>query len=117
MNLINDLSYRQWQKRNSLYFNQLDKLTQQEIRKKGYCNRGWNQVQKSWAILQEYQGKIVTIFDHKLAKGDLKGAINLAIIDSQQTKNLARDAIASLEKNQQRLDKLAKKTLNKYQPL
>lgn len=117
MNLIDNLNYRQWQKRNSLFFNQLDKLTKQEIRKKGYCNRGWNQVQKSWTILQQYQAKVVNIFDHKLAKGDLHGAINIAIMDSQQTKNIARDAIASLEKNQQRLDKLAKKTLNKYKPL
>jgi hypothetical protein len=117
MKLLDNLNYRQWQKRNSLAFNQLDKLQQKEIRKKGYNNRGWNQVKKSWIILQEYQGKIISIFDHKLTKGDLIGAINIAMINSEETSNIASEAIATLEKNQQKIDELAEKTLNKYQPL
>jgi hypothetical protein len=117
MKLIDNLSYRQWQKRNSTAVKQLNKSEQKEIRKKGYSNRGWNQVKKSWIILQEYKPKIVSIFDHKLAKGDLLGAINFAITNSEQTSHIAKEAIAVLEENQQRLDELTEKTFNKYQPL
>lgn len=117
MKLVDNLNYRQWQKRNSLAFNQLDKSQQKEIRKKGYCNRGWIQLEKSWMILQEYQGKIVSIFDHKLAKDDLVGAIKVAIMNSEQTSNIAEEAISVLEENQQKLNQLAGKTLNKYLPL
>lgn len=117
MKLIDNLDYRQWQKRNSLAFNQLDKLKQKDIRKKGYSNKGWSQVQKSWIILQKYNHKIINIFDHKLAKGDLLGAIDLAIMDSEQTNKIASEAIATIEKKEQRLDELANNALNKYQPL
>ena len=117
MKLVSELSYQQWQKRNSLAFNKLSKSRQKEIRKKGYFNRGWNQVKKSWHILRESNQKVVTIFDRKLAKGDLKGAINIAIMDSDNTSVTAQKAINNLEKNQQKLDKLATEILTKYQPL
>ncbi len=117
MKLVSELSYQQWQKRNSLAFNQLDKLQKQNIRTKGYFNRGWAKVKQSWTLLQEYESKVVTMFDRKLAKGDLKGAINIAIMDSEQTSKIATEAIETLEANQQKLDKLATEALNKYQPL
>ncbi len=99
MKLIENLTYRQWQKRNSSIFNQLTKSEQKELREKGYRNIGWNKVQQSWLILQELDPKVVSLFDHKLAKGDLLGAIDLAIIDSENTSNIAKQTINTLTEN------------------
>lgn len=52
LQLTENLNYRQWQKRNSLAFSKLDKSKQKEIRKKGYCNRGWYKVKQSWVLLK-----------------------------------------------------------------
>jgi hypothetical protein len=117
MKIVQNLNYRQWQKRNSSVFYKLNKSEQTEAREKGYRNIGWDDVQKSWLILQELKPNIVSIFEHKLAKGDLVGAINLAIMNSDKTSEIATEAIATLEKNQQQLNKLAEDALNKYQPL
>ena len=117
MKIVQNLNYRQWQKRNSTFFKKLSKSEQKEVREKGYRNIGWNNVQKSWLILQEFKPNIVSIFDHKLAKGDLVGAINVAIMNSDKTSEIASEASATLDKNQQELNKLAEDALNKYQPL
>ncbi len=117
MKIVQNLNYRQWQKRNSSVFKKLSKSEQKEVKEKGYRNIGWNNVQKSWLILQEFKPNIVSIFDHKLAKGDLVGAINVAIMNSDKTSEIASEAIVTLDKNQQELNKLAEDALNKYQPL
>jgi hypothetical protein len=117
MKIIENLNYREWQKRNSSVFKQLSKSEQKEIREKGYRNIDWNNVQKSWLILTKLNPKIVSIFDHKLAKGDLIGAINIAIMDSNKTSDIASEAIDTLKDNQQRLNRLAEDALNKYQLL
>ncbi|MCS7030474.1 MAG: hypothetical protein NZL92_02930 [Gloeomargarita sp. SKYG116] len=51
---LDGLSYRQAQRRNSQLFSQLSKAEQRELRAKGYRNKGWGQVQKSWYLLGEY---------------------------------------------------------------
>lgn len=117
MKIVENLNYRQWQKRNSSIFNQLSKSEQKEIREKGYRNIGWNNVQKSWTILKQLKPKIVSIFDYKLAQGDLVSAINIAIIESNKTSAIAKETTETLKENQQRLNKLAEDALNKYQPL
>ena len=117
MKIVENLNYRQWQKRNSSVFNQLTKPEQKEIRKKGYRNIGWNNVKKSWSVLKQFKPKIVSIFEHKLRSGDLVGAINIAIMDSNKTSDIAQETLENLKDNQQRLNKLAEDTLNKYQPL
>lgn len=115
--LIDNLNYRQWQQRNSSIFNQLSKPEQKEIKVKGYVNRGWDKVQKSWQLLQQFPPKVVSIFDHKLAKGDLIGAINTAVIDADNASHIAQEAIKNIQENKARLNKLAKDTLAKYKPL
>lgn len=117
MKIIGNLTYRQWQKRNSSIFNQLTKSEQKELREKGYRNIGWNKVQQSWFILQELKQKVVKLFDHKLAKGDLIGAIDLAIIDSKNTSKIAKKTLKTLTENEAKLTKLAEEALAKYQPL
>ncbi len=117
MKIIENLTYRQWQKRNSSIFNQLTKSEQKELREKGYRNIGWNKVQQSWLILQELNPKVVSLFDHKLAKGDLLGAIDLVIIDSENTSKIAKQTLKTLTENEAKFNKLAEETLTKYQPL
>jgi hypothetical protein len=117
MKKINNLNYREWQKRNTNYWQNLSKSQQKEARQKGYHNIGWKNVQKSWLILQKLPQKVISIFDHKLEKGDLIGAIDLAIMTSEKTSEIAQKTLQTLKKNQHRLNKLAKKTLSKYKPL
>ena len=117
MKKINNLNYREWQKRNTNYWQNLTKSQQKEARQKGYHNIGWKNVQKSWLILHKLSQKIISIFDHKLEKGDLIGAIDLAIMASEKTSKIAQETLHSLQENQHRLNKLANKTLSKYQHL
>lgn len=117
MKVIENLNYRQWQKRNSVFFDKLTKIQQKEVKKEGYRNLGWNSVQKSWLILQKFASNIVNIFDYKLAKGDLMGAIDLAIIDTDKMTETAKNTVEFLTKNTDRLNKLAEKTLAKYELL
>lgn len=49
---LDGLSYKQAQKRNSEKFNSLSKTEQEQARKQGYKNVGWENVRKSWTILQ-----------------------------------------------------------------
>ena len=49
--LLEGLNYRQVQKRNSDTFNSLNKKQQKNIRKQGYRNIGWDNVIKSWNLL------------------------------------------------------------------
>lgn len=46
-----NLSYRQWQKRNSEAFHSLPKAQQPQLRQQGYKNRGWANVRQSWQLL------------------------------------------------------------------
>jgi hypothetical protein len=114
MKLIAGMNYRQWQKRNTEQFNSLTKSQQKEARQQGYCNIGWNKVQKSWRIIYKLAINVPTLFEYKLRKGDIIGAIELSILEAERTKRLARQALETLEKKQQYLGKVADKTLAKY---
>lgn len=124
MKSIEGLNYRQWQKRNTNCFKSLTKLQQQESRKQGYYNVGWNQVQQSWKILvqltsssshlSEANHKVVSLFEHKIHQEDLLGAINLSILEADQAKKTVKQSLESLNKNQERLTDLADKALEKY---
>jgi hypothetical protein len=114
MKLIEGMNYRQWQKRNTEHFNSLAKTQQKQARQQGYCNIGWEQVQNSWKIIYKPEPNVSSLFEHKLRKGDIIGAIELSILEADKAKHLARQAIKSLEKNQQYFDKLADETLAKY---
>jgi hypothetical protein len=114
MKLIEGRNYRQWQKRNKKYFNSLTKTQQQQARQQGYRNIGWERVQMSWQIISRFTNNVASLFEHKISKGDLVGAINLSLIEAEQAKELAQEWLKNLEQNRQQLDKLAEETLAKY---
>lgn len=51
---LDGLDYRKAQKRNSDHFKTFNQDFQNKLRQKGYRNLGWNNVYKSWNILQEF---------------------------------------------------------------
>lgn len=118
MRPVEAMNYRQWQRRNTEHFNQLTKTQKKEARQQGYYNNGWKQVQTSWKILGKldclFDRNVTTLFEYKLRKGDIIGAIELSILEAEGTKQIARQALETLEKNQQYLDEVADKTLAKY---
>lgn len=117
MKLVEGMSYRQWQKRNTEHFNYLTKTQQKEARKQGYCNLGWDKVHNSWVVICKLANNVASFFEHKLRKGDVIGAIELSIFEAEQAKHLARQAIKTLDITQQYFDKLADETLAKYSVL
>lgn len=114
MKLVEGMSYRQWQKRNTELFSSLTKEQQRIARQQGYCNVGWDKVQGSWRIISKLTKKIVTLFEHKLGKGDVTGAIALLISEAQQVKQLAQQAISGFDKAQQSFDQLVERGLANY---
>lgn len=59
---LDGLDYRQAQKRNSETINSLSKPEQKQIRQQGYKNLGWENVCKSWIILQKIIPSLVVDF-------------------------------------------------------
>ncbi|TAE54898.1 MAG: hypothetical protein EAZ76_07965 [Nostocales cyanobacterium] len=114
--LIEGINYREWQRRNTESFNQLTKVQQKEAKKKGYHNVGWDKVINSWKIICQFT-KVVTLFEHKLNKGDVVGAIDQSICEANQAKDLANEVIITLEKNEKILKNLAERALSKYPTL
>ncbi|NJK50513.1 hypothetical protein HC931_22440 [Candidatus Gracilibacteria bacterium] len=50
---LDGLNYKQAQRRNSEKFNLLSKTEQKQARQQGYKNLGWENIRKSWTILQK----------------------------------------------------------------
>jgi len=116
MKIIDGLNYREWQKRNTELFSKLERSKQKELRNKGYRNKGWDQVQKSWELLK-YSCQEFSIFNHKLSKHDLLGAINHSILEDEQAKAVANEFLENLERNYNQVKGLADQALSKYQLL
>lgn len=114
MKLIEGMNYRQWQKRNTERFNKLTKNQQKKARQQGYSNVGWDKVQKSWVIIYKLASDVIRLFEHKLRKGDIIGAIELSILEADKAKHMAQKTINSINKNQQYFDQLADEALAKY---
>ena len=124
MRKVEGLNYHQWQKRNTNCFKSLPKLQQREARERGYHNVGWNKVQESWHILVELtlssspsleqDNKVLSLFEHKVNQEDLLGAINLSILEAEQAKKTAQQSLETLNKHQEKFEKLADKALEKY---
>lgn len=124
MKKVEELNYRQWQKRNTNCFKSLPKSKQQEARQKGYYNVGWNKVKQSWKILVQLtlssspsldpDNKVFSLFEYKVNQKDLLGAINLSILEAEQAKKIAKQSLETLNKNQEKFEKLADKALEKY---
>lgn len=112
---VEGMSYRQWQKRNNDTFQKLTKAQQQTARQRGYRNIGWQQVQQSWGILQQLTPP--SLFDAKLKKGDLVGAIDQSILEAEQAQAIAKQGIAELKRKRSKIQELAEDALNKYQLL
>ncbi|AFY78112.1 MAG: hypothetical protein IGR93_06330 [Hydrococcus sp. C42_A2020_068] len=51
---LDGLNYKQAQKRNSEKFNSFSKIEQKQARQQGYKNLGWENIRKSWTILQKF---------------------------------------------------------------
>ncbi|MBD2256363.1 hypothetical protein [Pseudanabaena sp. FACHB-2040] len=112
---IDGMSYREWQKRNSDTFQILTKAQQQSVRQQGYRNVSWQKVQQSWKILQQL--KPPSLFDAKLKKGDLPGAIDQSILGAEQVQDLAKQAKSNLKRKRNQIQKRADEVLDKYQLL
>lgn len=112
MKLVNGLSYRQWQQRNTLAFKALSKDAQKKIRAKGYYNLGWERVKKSWRLLGE--SRLVSLTDYKLKKGDLEGAIALVEVESENADRLAGKTVENIQITRQKLDELVNSAVDKY---
>lgn len=113
---IDNMSYRQWQKRNTETFRQLNKDQQTSARNQGYFNVGWQRVQESWILLQHFN-EPPTLFGAKLKKGDLVGALNQSVLEAEQAQKMAKQAVVGLEHSCDQIKELAETTLHKYQLL
>jgi len=123
MKVVDGLNYRQWQQRNSTRFKQLSKQPQKQVRSLGYRNVGWQNVQASWTILEAHGQSLQSIahppslFDRKLQKGDVIGAIDHSILEAENAEKMAEEAIASIETHHQKVTEITRKALEKYQLL
>ena len=111
MKIIDGMNYCNWQKRNSNRFCSFSKKEQKQLREKGYYNIGWVNVRKSWEILNN---NVVSMFDIRLQKRDLIGAIDISVLESEKVKTLARESINNLMVLKEDLDEQLNQTLSKY---
>lgn len=116
MNIIDGMSYRQWQKRNTDSFGKLSKKQKQVARSKGYFNCGWDKVKQSWELLKNITD-IPKLFDIKLSKGDISGAVNQSILEATQAQEIAKQTIKNLDGTRKKINKVARAALNEYQLL
>lgn len=107
------MNYRQWQKRNTEYFHRLSNVDKRLLREKGYHNIGWQKVKDSWKILEKFL-EPKSIFDKKLQKGDLLGAINQSILEADCAHRVASQAMYQQDQYQDEVNKIANNVLNKY---
>lgn len=108
------MGYRQWQKRNTDKFNSLSKRQKQEARSKGYCNKGWEKVKKSWEIINQLVNNVVDLFTHQLNKGNLSSAIASSLMELDKVKVIAQPTLEQLAQKQQELDSVAVESFAKY---
>jgi hypothetical protein len=113
---IDGLSYCQWQKRNTEAFCILSRDQRQAARTQGYHNVCWQKVQESWTILQKLtQPK--SLFEAKLRKGDLAGAIDQSILEAEQAQKVAQKGKANLRHQREQIQELVESAFNEYQLL
>lgn len=108
------MNYREWQKRNTKHFTSLTKMQQKQARNQGYCNIGWDKVKNSWKILCKLTDNTTSLFEYKLNKDNLVGAIDLSLLEAEQAKGIARKAVSDLDANEERLRKIADEAFAKY---
>jgi len=114
MKVKGGMNYREWQRRNTKHLSLLTQVQQKQARNQGYCNIGWDKVQNSWKILCKFTDNVTSLFEHKLSKGDIVGAIELSLLDAEHAKGIAQKAVNDLDANEKRLSKVADEALAKY---
>jgi hypothetical protein len=67
---LDELNYRQAQRRNSDRFNNSTRSQQQQLRKQGYKNCGWDNVRKSWQLLISEIAEPVNFVDFAIKKAE-----------------------------------------------
>lgn len=102
------------ERKNELFKHDLDTSLKQEARRQGYYNVGWDKVQNSWRILGQFSSKVVSMFENKLNKGDVVGAINIAILEADRGLAIAHEAIENLQAAQEKLNNITDEALSKY---
>ena len=114
MKVKGGMNYREWQRRNTKHLSLLTQVQQKQARNQGYCNIGWDKVQNSWKILCKFTDNVTSLFEHKLSKGDIVGAIELSLLDAEHAKGIAQKAVNDLDANEKRLSQVADEALAKY---
>jgi hypothetical protein len=122
---IDNLSYHEWQRRNSAGFKELTRAQQKALRTQGYRNLGWSGVQNSWQLLKHFHpvnkplkdpsSNVESLFEHKLARGDVIGAIDISLLEANEAKRLAQETLNCIEEGHAEIESIAEKILNKYQ--
>ena len=118
MKIVQGLNYRQWQHRNTDKFKKLTVSQQKEARIQGFFNRGWEQVQKSWDILMSFvnivNNNLVTMFEYKLNKGDLIGAINQSVHETEHIEEVVEQQFEKIDQLLQKAKDIFNKTKKRF---
>lgn len=118
MKIVQGLNYRQWQHRNTDKFKNLTVSQQKEARIQGFFNRGWEQVQKSWDILMSFvnivNNNLVTMFEYKLNKGDLIGAINQSVHETEHIEEVVEQQFEKIDQLLQKAKDIFNKTKKRF---
>ncbi|NEQ78048.1 MAG: hypothetical protein F6K23_36630 [Okeania sp. SIO2C9] len=118
MKIVQGLNYRQWQQRNTDKFKTLTVAQQKEARTQGFFNRGWDRVQKSWDILMSFvnivNNNVVTMFDHKLNKGDLINAIDRSLREAEHIEEVLDQQVDKMDQLLQKATDIFNKTKKRF---
>ena len=69
---LDGLDYRKAQKRNSDEFKSFSKDEQKKIRQQGYKNSGWDNVCKSWNIIQQFISEPIDLVNFAIKKAETR---------------------------------------------
>lgn len=112
-----ELSYKEWQSRNTKLFTSLSQQQRQELRERGYHNISWKKVKSSWELLQKSIHTVTSIFDIHIQRGNITDAINISLLEVERFSKVAKASINELKQNSQKMTNRANKILDKYKVL
>jgi hypothetical protein len=123
MKTINDLSYKEWQKRNTTFLSLLNANEKKDLRQRGYKNVGWQNVMETWKIIQVFI-KVTPMIEKRIKKGDIMGILRHVLLDVDNGIEYAEDSIQYAEDSLQdianvfdRAKKISQHALSKYKNL
>jgi len=102
---LDKLSYHQAQKRNTTKFESFTKKQRKDLRDRGYNNRGWNNVIKTWGLVEDLikvinqagDNKVVNLA-YKRAEKLMSEAVDKAVTIDQIDFDQLRQGINDLSK-------------------